>query len=264
MSEPSIAWNTGDRAIRINLCTLNKKKLSLSIWVVFLSRMHYQDQLVHPEREKSLSLSNWYHIWHVRNAHYTVKHPFLVVSSSRIHTLIHSPDLLVLAADGEVAAGLVLHDPGQCGQGGQDSIDLYNHQRYFQCFHQSYLTLILYLIPGQVTQQRLDTAHYHLKQWTQFTERKYLFKEKTLFSQQCLRACDFTMLLLECHSTERTGLSDNWLFHWHCQEAGFWDRESVLTELELVDKRRWGQLCGSFRLLRSCGPLSPPLCVRPT
>ena len=37
------------------------------------------------------------------------------------------PDLLVLAADGEVAAGLVLHDP------------------------------------GQVTQQRLDAAHPHLK-----------------------------------------------------------------------------------------------------
>ena len=114
--------------------------------------MHYQDQLAHPEHEKTLSLSYWYHICHIRNAHSTVKHPFLVVSSSRIHTLIHSPDLLVLAADGEVAAGLVLHDPGQfgqCGQGGQcgpGSNDCYNHQRYFKCIHQCYLTSILYYL----------------------------------------------------------------------------------------------------------------------
>ena len=70
-------------------------------------------------------------------------------------TLIHSPDLLVLAAYGEVAAGLVLHDPGQCGQCvqcgqggqcGQGSNDCYNHQRYFQCVHQCYLTSILYYL----------------------------------------------------------------------------------------------------------------------
>ena len=36
-----------------------KKTLSLSNWVIFLSRIHYQDQLVHPEHEKPLSLSNW-------------------------------------------------------------------------------------------------------------------------------------------------------------------------------------------------------------
>ena len=108
--------------------------------------MHYQDQLAHPEHEKTLSLSYWYHICHIRNAHSTVKHPLLVVSSSRIHTLIHSPDLLVLAADGEVAAGLVLHDP------------------------------------GQVTQQRLDAAHPHLKK---------LLRQKSCCQ---LKASDFTTL----------------------------------------------------------------------
>ena len=127
-----------------------KTTLSLSIWVVFFSRMHYQDQLAHPEHEKTLSLSYWYHICHIRNAHSTVKHPFLVVSSSRIHTLIHSPDLLVLAAYGEVAGGLVLHDP------------------------------------GQVTQQRLDAAHYHLK--------NLLLPQNSCCQLSASRACDFTML----------------------------------------------------------------------
>ena len=88
MSEPSIAWKTGDRAIRISLCTLNPKVYSLVI--NFLLEI-------------------------------------FLASEKSIFNLGASPDLLVLAADGEVAAGLVLHDP------------------------------------GQVTQQRLDAAHPHLK-----------------------------------------------------------------------------------------------------
>ena len=41
MSEPSIAWNTGDRAIRINLCTLNKN----NTFTFYLSGLLFKNAL---------------------------------------------------------------------------------------------------------------------------------------------------------------------------------------------------------------------------
>ena len=61
---------------------------------------------------------------------------------------------------------------------------------------------------------------------------------KDVFSQQSLRACDFTMLLLGCHSTEKHAYLTIDYFIDTVKKQVFWDRESVLTELELVDKRR--------------------------